>query len=565
MIFEFDPREIPESIKTKDAQDSFVDEVWQRLKRSGTSVSKDEALFGAIVGMLVLEDATDPTSATFDATFWDVRGESEGQTVNADGRVKQQRGEEIDKTTDLTDNKDVYVKVSRWIADQPGHKTHGVVYYQELAFVSRKLIENADTTPYGDPTFTSQIRVYDDEYVAKGPQAAGGLDIPDLTGSGSAAAPDDIRGPNIQSVAVIFAAYHLEQARVFDVVDRIMETWWNGQLPVGFGRGSKTLDNLYWTSELRLTPSARHMQYGRVLGAPGGEVSTEVQPNTQFNNLFTRFVANLAEYDRQQRLGDIVGTQRRNALALTGEQVRQSGRNLAANASLYGWGGTQFAARRIADHIKKAFEVLNTPDIQSAYGVNGPWKVVERVSQELGAVPNIVKWRTMAAAGKTMLDLIAAYSDKWSGSTGKSLFNDPANSVETLGKGFESLGHEVRYLTEVVIAQSEKQLHAHPPVAPAPLGPANNPGTSADIGDKDRDELIRQAGNYIAVLGIKDDAVEQLSQPVEAQFAPSIPTLSAPSASTNGQAGLEQLKQMVMQGQTPSIDQLKSIVMPSGS
>jgi hypothetical protein len=562
MTFDFDPREIPDSIKTNAAQRKFVDEVDDKLKRSGTSLSKDAPLFGAIVGMLVLEDATDPTSPTFDSTFWDVRGETDGRTINAKGRERQQEGTfDPDDDTNYTDNKDVYTKVAQVLAGLPGHKqsTVPVIYYQELADVSRKLIANADNVPFGDPTFTSQIRVYDDEYVANGPQAAGGLEIPDLTGSASAASPDDIRAPNIQSVAVIAAAYNLEQARVFDAVDRIMETWWNGQLPVGFGRGSKALDDLYWTSELRLSPTARHMQYGRVVGAPGGEVSTEVQPNTQFNDLFMRFVANLAEYDRQQRLGDIVGQQHRNALALTAEQVRQSGRNLAANTSLYGWGGTQFAARRIAGHIKKAFEVLNTPDIQAAYGVSGPWKVVERVSQELGAVPNLVKWRTMAAATKNILDLVAKYSDKWSGSTGKPLFNDPASSAVAIGDGFESVGNEVRYLTDVIKAQFGGQ---NLPAAPVALAMSINPGGTADISDADRDELIRQSGNYIAVLGIKDDAVEQLSEPTEAQLAPSIPSLTVPSTNGGG-AGLDQLKQMVAQGQVPSLDQLKGFVMPS--
>jgi hypothetical protein len=88
---------------------------------------------------------------------------------------------------------------------------------------------------------------------------------------------------------------------------------------------------------------------------------------------------------------------------------------------------------------------------------------------------------------------------------------------------------------------------------------------SADIDDADRDELMRQAGNYIAVTGIKDDAVEQLSQPSEAQYAPSIPGLTGTAMpATNGSgAGLDQLRQMVAQGQVPSLDQLKNLVMPS--
>ena len=54
-------------------------------------------------------------------------------------------------------------------------------------------------------------------------------------------------------------------------------------------------------------------------------------------------------------------------------------------------------------------------------------------------------------------------------------------------------------------------------------------------------------------MGIKNDQVEQLSQPSETQYAPSIPTL-APGATgqrATGQQGIDQLQQMVSQGQVP--------------
>jgi hypothetical protein len=561
MKFKFDPRDIPDKLKTRGQQSEFEDAVLRRLNNSNPSggVARDDPEFAAVVGMLVLDGYTDPRAADFESQFWGVRGEAAGAT-------RKSNGKEIS-------NEEVYKYVAETIVDFPGHEKTKTVYYQELASVARKLLENASEVPYGDPTWDSQIGIYDDEYVATGPQGAASLDIPGLTDASSGAGPDDIRKANIEGVAVIGAAYHLEKAGLFAAIDRITETWWNGQLPVGFDKGSKALDDLYWTSDTFLTPTARHMQFSRVLGAPDGEVSTEVQPNTQFDDLFKRFIASLAEYDRQSRIGEIVGNQRRNALTLTAEQVRQSGRNLAANASLYGWGGTQFAARRIAKHIKKSFEILNTRDIQSAYGVDGPWKVVERVSQELGSVPNIVKWQTQAAATKAILDIVAKYSSIWPGSTGKPLFNDTGTSqtavADSLGDDLGSIADELHQL--VVIAGGRT------PSTSAGGGTATATRTrrasrtavgtavSADIDDADRDELMRQAGNYIAVTGIKDDAVEQLSQPSEAQYAPSIPGLTGTAMpATNGSgAGLDQLRQMVAQGQVPSLDQLKNLVMPS--
>jgi hypothetical protein len=87
------------------------------------------------------------------------------------------------------------------------------------------------------------------------------------------------------------------------------------------------------------------------------------------------------------------------------------------------------------------------------------------------------------------------------------------------------------------------------------------------VSPADQDEFMRQAGFVIAVLGIKDDQVEQFSQPAETQYAPSIPNLAPVSGtgSTNGQAGIDQLRQMVSQGQVPTADQLKALVLPSAN
>lgn len=547
MKFQFDHRNLPESLKAPDAQKAFEDAVLLLLDNSAAGVARDDSLFAAVVGMLVLDGFIDPTTQSFENGFWGIRGESAASTTMEDG------------VTEVA-NKHVYQEVAAAISKFAGHK--GTVFYQELAAVSRNLLENTDTIPVDSPSFLSQIRVYNDAYVQNGGQGDT-LDLPDLSGAQGSAAPDDLRPDNIRAVGVVLAAYNLEQLRLFDAVDRIIETWWNGQLPIGSDKGSKALDDFYWSSEFRLSPTARHMQYSRILGITGGEVSTEVQPNTQFNDLWMRLIASLAEFDRQQRIGDLVSGQRSSALTLTGEQVRQAARNLAGNASLYGWGGSQFAARRLAKHVQSAFAILNTPEIQSAYGVDGPYKVIERVAPEIGGTPNIVKYRTLADSGKKILDLVAKYTQIWSGGTGNPLFSDASqtNVVNTIAQGLGAIG-------QLIAGQSgggaglAVGAAAPPPVAAG--GGAVVNGTS-DVSALDQDSFMRQAGFVIAVMGIKDDQVEQFSQPAETQYAPSIPSLSPVSngGSTNGSDGIDQLRQMVAQGQVPSADQLKALVLPT--
>jgi hypothetical protein len=546
--FEFDQRNLPDNLKGDDPQAAFVDAVFNKMQGSSAGVQRTDPLFAAVVGMLILDGYTDPSSGSFEGGFWAVRGETAKSAKGTDSKGQ---------TTDVM-NSSVYAEVASKIKDYPGHG--GVVFYQELAAVSRMLLANSDAVAINSPGFLSQIRVADDDYMTNGPQGADSFDLPALTGDG-AASPDDIRQDNIRAVGVIFAGYQLEQLRLFEVVDRIAETWWNGQLPVGTDAGTKALDSYYWSSEFRLSDAARHMQYSRVLGTPGGEVSTEVQPNTQLNDLWMRFIASLAEYDRQQRVSDIVSGQRTSALSLTAEAVRQSGRNLAANASLYGWGGTQFAARRLAKQVATSFDILNNKDIQSAYGVDGPYKVIERVATEQwGASPNIVKYRALAEAGRNILNLIAKYSTIWSGSN-KPLFDDPSTTAQTLADGFQAI---VAALTAAQTGGAPVSSSHAPATADGGSSNSGNPAaTSSDISDEDRDTFLREAGSVIAVQGIKDDTVSQLSEPSETQYAPSIPTVTSGGGGGNGTAGLDQLKQMVSQGQVPDINTLKNLVMGS--
>jgi hypothetical protein len=314
---------------------------------------------------------------------------------------------------------------------------------------------------------------------------------------------------------------------MFHVVDRITEIFMNGQLPIGFDAGGRALDTYYWDREDRLNEAERRMVYSRVLGATGGMISKEVQPNTQFDSLWLRFLSSLAEFDRQQRVDEIIATNRPRPQNLTGEYVRNAGRAVAANVSLYGWGGTHFAARRLNGHIATALDILNQPSIQKAYGVTNPYQLIERVaSAEFGVTPNIVRLRTMADAGNRILNIVANNHTAWTRSNGNPLFEEEDPTFER---------------TRVI------------------------PG---DISLADRKELLNLTQFWLAVNGIKDDQVDRLSQPEQAKYQPSIPTFAgmlpgSNGASSNGKAGadtVERLKQMVLQGQAPSLDQLKQLL-----
>ena len=516
--FKVDPRNFPDF-----DEDDFVDEVEKALP--GTFKPKDadkKAVFAAIVGILLV----------------DGHGRSRDFALKRASRTAIREAEDtaIDATGKPVANTDIYKRVVEVIPTLDG-RTDKVIYYEELIAAARSVFQNAGRLAFDeDSIVASQIAKAVEDYATSG-GVVGGLDLPELV---TADDEDEVVQENVRAVSVIYAAYQLEQAKVFDVVDRILEIFMNGMLPVGFDPAGRALDDLYFSSEDRYDKSQRFMQYSRVLGAPGGDVSSEVAPNSEFDRLWLRFLASVSEFERQQRLGDLFdptfgsGNGRRS-LSITGEHVRKAGRDLAANVSLYGWANTHFAARRMSNHVNTAMTILRLPEIQNAYGVQSPWQVIERVSTlEFGEAPNIVRYRTLADSGKKVLDLVAKNGTAWTGSTSGPLFDTVPCGASTGGGG----GSTTRGGRKAV--------------------------SMAAIDPCDRDELFRHTESILAVMGIKDIQVDEYSEPAESALAPSIPTVggarSTNGANGGGNANLEQeIRRMVESGQQPSLDELKRL------
>lgn len=519
-IYEFDLRNLPEKLKQAAAQTDFTDAVRDELKSSYDIDGSDALTHAAVVGILLLGENFDPLAPGFTDA------------------IRRGRDELLAKTRDysgaLVSNKKVYEEIEKIIPTLPGRGPDGAgnvhIFFQEFASVGRFVIKNAAEIPLGHPHLPRQVERAEDEFVG-GPPIFDSLELPPLTGDDGS--DTEIEPENIKAVGMIYAAYELEDMRLFNVVDRITELFQNGQLPIGFDAGGRAIDDYLWNTEDRMNEAARRMVYSRVLGVKGGDVSKEVQPNTQFEGLFIRFLSSLAEYDRQQRVADIV--QRNRPLNLTSEYVRKAGRDLAANLSLYGWGGTHFAARRLRQHIDQALDILKQPSVQKAYGVTNIYGVIERVaSSEFNTVPNIVKNRTMAEAGKAIIDIVAKHADKWSRTGTAPLFSE-------LPAGFSSSGGTFGLPTNFLVV-------------------------TPDIPDEDRDTLLRQTQYWLAVNGIKDAQVDKYSEPEIAAYAPSLPSFGGfmgGGGATKGNGGtpdgMEKIKQMVTQGQVPSLDQLQQL------
>lgn len=506
---------LPQQFADGDHQGAYLTAVAQVLQGLTFDLndSKNDTTVAAIVGTLLLLGQTDAGASGFEA---DVHQAWLRLMTTEAGNARP--------------SSVIYAAAEAKLRlDRPDQK----LSFQEVAYVGNALSTGETRADPEDPTFPFHglVRVAAQDYLAQRSPFGELGDIPPLTGATSN--ETEIDPDNVRAVAWLYAAYQYEQVRLFDVVDRITELFMNGMLPIGLDSGGHALDRYHWDSEDRLSTAGRYSHYSRVVGAPGGEVSREVAPNSEFQNLWLRFLASLAEFDRQQRMADMM--QQPRGLATTGEHVRKAGRDLAANMSLYGWAATHFIARRLEKQIRDAIGILRLPSIQKAYAVQSPWQVIERVTaMEFGQTPNIVRYDTMARSGKVIMDLVAKHHRVWSSTSGRPLFSTNNTALETL---------LVALLNNNAVARSVLT------------------SSQPDIPPEDQNTFLTETQYWLAVNGVSDDEVSQRAQPALTAWAPSIPTTGG---RTGGTANVDQLRQMISQGQMPSMDQLKQLVGGNG-
>jgi hypothetical protein len=199
---------------------------------------------------------------------------------------------------------------------------------------------------------------------------------------------------NIRAMGIVYYAAMLEETKMFQVVDRIVEQFQTGVLPIGSGTAGSKLFNYWKNAPQRLSETDRRNFYARVLGVPGGDGGA--QPNQEFAQLWTRFVSSVSDYSRQKTVSDLLKTS---------ASVKKSGRDLAANLSLYGFGFTNFMAVELKKEITNVINILSDPEIRNSHGVRDMWQLIDQISKlDLGGAVNINRFRTMATSGSTIIN-----------------------------------------------------------------------------------------------------------------------------------------------------------------
>ena len=142
----------------------------------------------------------------------------------------------------------------------------------------------------------------------------------------------------------------------------------------------------------RFSEIERRSLYARAFGIPGGD-AVQGAPNREFKDLWLRFVSAVSTLRAADRRWTACCA-RSVPWRVSQEQVRKSGRDLAANLSLHGYGIAYFAATELQHRSRKSSTLLSDPEIKNAYGARDMFQVIEQVIlYELGGARNSVRYR----------------------------------------------------------------------------------------------------------------------------------------------------------------------------
>ncbi|HJQ33699.1 MAG TPA: hypothetical protein VJ866_16065 [Pyrinomonadaceae bacterium] len=290
----------------------------------------------------------------------------------------------------------------------------------------------------------------------------------------------EIQADNLHAIQAIYFTAMLEELKIFDVVEKLVELFQLGMLPVGKGPAGDYLYTYWRRSADRISEVERRNLYARAFGFPGGDAA-QGNPNTDFNDLWLRFVSSVSSFVRQLKVDNLL---RANVpVSISQEQVRKAGRDLAANLSLHGYGIAYFVATDLQNSVREFITLLSDPEIRAAYGARDWNQVIEQVSTlELGGARNGVRYRTMATAGAVIIRWLANRANLLAGSS----------------------------FVDVV----DLNVLRNPPPRPS--------GSRATIDPTDYD-LFNACEQWLAVTGTPDMQVEEYAQPKEGPTLTSSP------------------------------------------
>ena len=297
--------------------------------------------------------------------------------------------------------------------DGPGGDTYEpVVDAEEFAKVLRGLKDRGIHVTV--PQLRRRVNEVLDEIQNVGSRdsiALTGIELPDLDNL----ADQNIVRENIRVMGPMIVSAMFEELKVFQVVDRIVEQFQRGMLPVGSGSAGRLLYNYWREAPNRMSEQERRDFQTITLGVPGGNPNALV--NRDFNDLWIRFVSSVSSYVRQNDVDTLLRSSVPGSISQ--QQVRKAARDLAANLTLHGYGMAHYAAREIQAQVSFVIKLLQDKEILAAYGARDMWQVIDHVATyDLGGAKTSSRYRTLATCGTIIIEWLAKRAKEISKPTG---------------------------------------------------------------------------------------------------------------------------------------------------
>lgn len=316
------------------------------------------------------------------------------------------------------------------------------------------------------------------------------IDLPDLEDIFD----QNIVAENVRVMGPMIVSAMFEELKVFQVVDRIVEQFQQGMLPIGPGEAGRLLYRYWREAPNRMNEQERRNFAAITLGIPGGDPGGMI--NRDFNDLWIRFVSSVSSFIRQNEVDSLLRSA--TPSPISHQQVRKSARDLASNLSLHGYGMAHYAAREVQDQVETMIRLLQDPEIRGCYGARDMWQVIDQVATyDLGGARTSSRYRTLATCGT----IITAWL---------------ANNVNRINKA-----------TGPLISIDEVR---NPPVA-------SDHKATKNPNDYD---LVNACELWLADTATSDSQVEELAQPREAPTITSKP-ISIPAMARDMLDGLGDL------------------------
>ena len=237
---------------------------------------------------------------------------------------------------------------------------------------------------------------------AGGPLLEFGIGLPDL----DAATNFEVVADHCRMVGAFIVASELEQLKMFEVVDALVDMFRRGDLPLGKGTAGTRLHNYWREAPNRMSDAERRNFYAIALGLPTGEPG--VAANRDFQHLWLRFVSAVSSLVRESR-----ADRPTCPAAISRRQVRTAARELAVNMSAHGYGMAFYAGADLQMQIKDIIAIISDKQVRAACGARDMWGVVDHIAQtELGGARNSSRHRSLATSGAIITNWIASHANR---------------------------------------------------------------------------------------------------------------------------------------------------------